>query len=75
MKIGKGVDTILRVCLSNSNSCNVGTFDGRALRSTRLTHVQWHDTYTVHTGINRARGWVVVEALCYYQEDSGFEIR
>jgi hypothetical protein len=31
MKIDIGVQTILRFCLSNLNSCNVGISDGRDL--------------------------------------------
>jgi hypothetical protein len=31
MKIGTGVHAILRFCLSNVNSCNVGGTDGRNL--------------------------------------------
>jgi hypothetical protein len=32
MNIGKGVQAILRFCLSNLRGCNVGIIDGRDLR-------------------------------------------
>jgi hypothetical protein len=31
MKIGEGVETILRFCLNNMRGCNIGITDGRDL--------------------------------------------
>jgi hypothetical protein len=36
MKIGTGVQAILRLCLNNFKGCNVGITDGRDLRSAPL---------------------------------------
>jgi uncharacterized protein YraI len=36
VKIGTGVQAILRFCLSNMRGCNVGTTDGRDLWSAPL---------------------------------------
>jgi uncharacterized protein YraI len=40
MRIGTGVQAILRFCLSNFRGCNVGISDGRDLRNTPLKLAQ-----------------------------------
>jgi hypothetical protein len=55
MKIGTGVQAILRFSLRNLRGCNVGITDGRDIRITplRWAHVPW---YTYQAAINIGSG-------------------
>jgi hypothetical protein len=46
VKIGAGVQAVLRYCLRCLRGCNVGITDGRNLRSTSLRCAQCHDIRT-----------------------------
>jgi hypothetical protein len=46
MKIGAGIQAMLRFWLSNLNSCNVGVTDGKDYEVHRWDRLRWHDTLT-----------------------------
>jgi hypothetical protein len=45
MKIGTGVQAILKFCLRNLRGCNVGITDEKGGCSTQLKWLRWHGIY------------------------------
>jgi hypothetical protein len=50
MKVGTGIQAILRFYLSNLRGCNVGITDGRHLQSAPLRWAKGHDVYSKFHG-------------------------
>jgi hypothetical protein len=54
MKIGMGVQAILRLCLRNLKGCNFGITDDRDLLCAPLKWALWHDipvSMTISSGV------------------------